>query len=460
MNENIGIVIFPNEDGFGTSVWAMRLTKEFYRHKQVSEIKVIVATDKRYIFHEDKYPPPYNSKVASVEKLHGINSRIELIKKEGAVDVPESIKQCILSYPQSRSEHETTLTEQKVFQGVDLVIDFGVPQVVRAAYNENIMKKKEIVVVTVFDHAWSLSLSRMISSDKTRVISSLEVQDAIVDIQNDEALTQETFLFKEPICPIDYHAYWKKLLGHEPVVIPGSLGGPLSTLEYVCDPRFKNLHAEIKNGDQCPQEAYKYARQYSRKLLGIKNDAPTLFISGAGTPVWDGILKKLIDSYRDSRPPNYNVVIYSPSEVNSRKIKLIEESVKFNDIERKVLRGKFGEIIFIDHPIGEGHPVLFPAFDLVLTRAGGGTVNDAMAFRVPLILVEEPSHWQVEQIRQSCLRMDIAESVTLDEFQKHGRSCVELDGGELKVLETQRKNMEAVPNHGEIWLAQELLKLK
>ena len=43
--------------------------------------------------------------------------------------------------------------------------------------------------------------------------------------------------------------------------------------------------------------------------------------------------------------------------------------------------------------------VLFSAFDAVLTRAGGGTVNDALAHRVPLLLVEEKHMWQALPLR-------------------------------------------------------------
>jgi hypothetical protein len=454
------IVIAPNEDGFGTSVWAMRLAKEFYQYEQVSEIRVIFATDKREKFHGDKYPQPFDSKVKLV-RLPSINNKIELVTKAGAIDIPESIRQCILPYSQSRVEYEEALAKRKVFEGADLLIDLGVPQVVRAASRENLKRRpkleKEIIVVTTFDHAWSLSLLRMISSDKTGTVFRSNIQDTLTDIQNDEALTQKAFLFGEPVCPTDYHEYWKTLLVQAPAVIPGSLGGPLSTLEYVCDPRFESLHAKIENGGQCPQEAYDLARKYARKLLKIEDKVRTLFISGAGTPVWDGILKDLVDSYKEHEP-NYNVVIYSPSEVKNRNIKLTEESLKFNGVERKVRSGKFGKILFIDNPIGEAHPVLFPAFDLVLTRAGGGTVNDAISSRVPLILVEEPGHWQVEQIRQSCLRMGIAKGIMLNQFQKLGRKCVE-SKDTLKDLEQQKQNIMAIPNHGEIWLAQELLKL-
>jgi hypothetical protein len=101
---------------------------------------------------------------------------------------------------------------------------------------------------------------------------------------------------------------------------------------------------------------------------------------------------------------------------------------------------------------------VFPAFDLVLTRAGGGTVNDALTCGVPLMLVEEPGMWQVEQIRQSCLRMQVAEGVKLDDFKKSPRACVESQEGELKKLEDRRARVLALPNHREIWLARELMK--
>jgi hypothetical protein len=456
------IAIIVNEDGYGTSSWAMRLAKELYRHPKVSQIWIIFATKKREDFHRDKYASPYDSKIKLV-RLNGVENRIELVKQSGAVDVAGSINRCIIPYTLSRDEYEKALMDKGIFEEAELLIDFGVPQAVRANYRENLRKRlrpqsQETKVVTVFDHAWSHSLSRIISSDKTRNGSSLEIQDALTDIQNDEALTQEIFLFGEPICPVDYHVYWKRILGQSPVVIPGSLGGPLSTIEYVGDPAFEDLYHSLKEGGQCKQEVYKTAREYARKLLGIEDNSPTLFVSGAGTPVWDGILKDMVDSYIDQEP-NYNVVISSQSEAGRRQVEIREESVRFGHVERKIRRGKYGKLIFLGEVIGDGHPILFPGFELVLTRAGGGTVNDAISARVPLILVEEPGHWQVESIRQACLNMEIAQAVSLEEFQKGGRACVETNNRNLKSLDEQKGNMKSIPNHGEIWLAQELVKL-
>ena len=53
--------------------------------------------------------------------------------------------------------------------------------------------------------------------------------------------------------------------------------------------------------------------------------------------------------------------------------------------------------------------VLFSAFDGVLTRAGGGTVNDALAHGVPMFLVEEGNMWQVQSSKKLAVGCHILE---------------------------------------------------
>jgi len=105
---------------------------------------------------------------------------------------------------------------------------------------------------------------------------------------------------------------------------------------------------------------------------------------------------------------------------------------------------------------GETHHALFPGFDLVLTRAGGGTVNDALASGVPLVLVEERGMWQVEQVRRACGRLGLARSVGLDEFRADPRRVIE-DGGSLITLEGEKGRIARFPNHQEIPLVAALL---
>ncbi len=349
-------------------------------------------------------------------------------------------------------EYAAALKETNVLDGADLIIDFGVPQLVRAAYGKRI--------VTVFDHAWSMSLARMLSSESSQVLNSLAIQDSLEDIRDDEALTHQSILFPEPICPFDYHGYWRRLLGQLPEVIPGVLGGPLRTLAYVRDSVYETIRLAFVDGKGSQQlkEEYDLAKRYAKQILGIETDEPVLFISGGGTSVWDEILSNMLDDY-EAKAPNYNVVIFNPTEAGKRGITLKPETISFQDSQSTIRRAKWNrcnKITFIETLEHETHHVLFAAFDLVLTRAGGGTVNNAIAFRVPLVLVEEPGMWQVEQIRHSCIRMGLAEGVSLDDFMKNGRQCVEDMNGDLKDLTSQRMEMQNIPNHREFWLSHKL----
>ena len=449
MSDTLNIIIAPNEDGFGTSAWVVMLAKELSRQPNVGSVKVVVATNKREKFHSDKYrDEPYITLV----RLPGQPNCIEIPKSRGAVDIQATIEQCILPYSRSRIEYANTLAETKILEDANLIIDFGVPQLVRAAYGRNI--------VTVFDHAWSMSLARILSSDSDQVLDSLAIQDSLEDIRNDEALTKHAILFPEPICPLDYHGYWTRLLGNSPEIIPGVLGGPLRTLAYVHDSIYETARSAAVDGKASQQfkEESDRARRYAKQILGIDNDEPVLFISGGGTSVWDEVLSDLLNDYQ-ANAPNYNVVIFSPSEANKRGIELSQENVAFNGIHLRIKRSKWNQsnkITFVDTLEGETHHVLFAAFDLVLTRAGGGTVNNAIAFRVPLVLVEEPGMWQVEQIRRSCVSMGLAEGVSLDDFMKNSRQCVEDTHGDLKDLKSHRMEMQKIPNHGEFWLSNNL----
>ena len=206
------------------------------------------------------------------------------------------------------------------------------------------------------------------------------------------------------------------------------------------------------------KEEYDLAKQYAKQILGIDTDEPVLFISGGGTAVWDEVLSNMLNDY-ESKAPNYNVVIFNPTEAGKRGIKLKPETISLNGTQSTIQRTKWNrcnQVTFIERLERETHHVLFAAFDLVLTRAGGGTVNNAIAFRVPLVLVEEPGMWQVEQIRRSCLDMGLAEGVSLNDFMQNSRQSVEDSNGELRKLQSQQRNMQKIPNHGEFWLSRHL----
>ena len=450
MTIGLNIVIAPNEDGFGTSAWVVMLAKELSRHSSIAQVKIVIATKKREDFHSDKYRDDPN---VVLTRLPGQPNRIEVPKNRGAVDVPGTIEQCILTYPQSRIEYAEAITSKNVIDDADVIVDFGVPHMARAAYGKR--------TATIFDHAWSMSLARIVSSDTPSAPIPQDVNNALEDMRNDEALTQQVILFGAPICPLDYHGYWKRLLGRTPKVIPGALGGPLCTLAYAHDPIYAAIRPSFveKHVAQLSHAVFNLTTAYAKELLGITNDKPVLFVSGGGTAVWDDVLSGLVDTYEAS-PPSYNVVMFSPSEVARLGIKLTTETIVLNGTPRTIKRAKSercDRITFIDTLEGETHHVLFAAFDLILTRAGGGTVNNALAFRVPLVLIEEPGMWQVEQIRRSCVTMGIAESFSLEDFRQQPRQCIETATGTLKDLAAQSQEMHNIPNHGEFWLCHELL---
>ena len=449
MTDKLNIVIAPNEDGFGTSAWVVMLAKELSRQPNVGTVKVLVATDKRRDFHSDKYQDTPNIRLI---RLSGQPNKIEIPKLQGAVDIRATVEKCILSYAQSRAEYTRAVMDERIVEDADLIIDFGVPQLMRAADGRK--------TVTVFDHAWSMSLERIVSSDNAMDLDSLALRDSLEDIRNDEALTGYAILFQEPICPLEYHGYWRRLLGQVPEVIPGVLGGPLRTLAYINDSIYETTRVAFaeRTANGQLQEAHDRAKIYAKQILGIDNDEPVLFISGGGTAVWDEILSSMLDDY-EVKAPSYNVVIFNPTEAGRRGVKLKPESISLNGIQSTIQRAKWNQcnkITFIETLERETHHVLFAAFDLVLTRAGGGTVNNAIAFRVPLVLVEEPGMWQVEQIRRSCLDMGLAEGVSLNDFMQNSRQCVEDSNAELKNLQAQQRNMQKIPNHGEFWLSHHL----
>jgi hypothetical protein len=68
---------------------------------------------------------------------------------------------------------------------------------------------------------------------------------------------------------------------------------------------------------------------------------------------------------------------------------------------------------------------MMPAFDRIITRAGGGTVNDALAAGVRMAFVEEPQV-QIKLIERECARLGISRpAATLTAFQRHAWECID-----------------------------------
>ncbi len=427
------LILAPHEDGLGAAAWTVRIVRELLRHGQgrFSRICVLVSSQAMEAYFRDKW----GGRTVQVLRLPEVRHSLRFIKKRGGVDVALTMENMVREYAASQQEYRHALEKLGILADAALVVDLGVPQLMRVVHEENrrreVSDNRAIRALTVHDHSWSLSLKAMAAAEGLLTGPRAAVLRLL---QDDEARTSRAILFPDPITPEVFSFHWRDVLGVPILRLPGVLGGPRWTERWAGD---------VSRSAVC-------------SLLGIEDDLPVLFISGGGTPVWDDMATELLDDYIVC-PPRYHVVVYNPPEVRRRGIRLTGQPTAAGMLEW-ARHPACPQLVFLGRVAGETHHPLFAAFDLVLTRAGGGTVNDAIAFRVPLMLIEEPAHWQVEQIRAACQTMGICRTATLEEFRLGGRRLVETPGGELIRMESERTMMEQIPNHGEVWLARRLLE--
>ncbi len=60
---------------------------------------------------------------------------------------------------------------------------------------------------------------------------------------------------------------------------------------------------------------------------------------------------------------------------------------------------------------------IYVGSDLILSRAGGVTVQDAVACGTPVICVDEPGQWQTEKMKEACRLHGIAPTVSYHAFR-------------------------------------------
>src|SRR5207245_9222341 len=148
---------------------------------------------------------------------------------------------------------------------------------------------------------------------------------------------REVFLFDRYMTLPEFRRHWEGL-GFTPQILPGVLGQreePGAARE-----RLNELFIQL---DERPVPA----------------DQPLVLISQGGTPVWDRLLVKIIDTYITRETGNYLPVLSRPNVSDEYKDKM----------------RKSAHIRWFDVPAGSTQQVLLLSFDLVVTRSGGATVN-------------------------------------------------------------------------------------
>ena len=356
------IALVPNDDGYGPSALGFYVAKAMLRRG----VSLVIRNESALILNACFYKDEIKNGKVSLEAIFG---GIRLRKTAEGVDIPASLED-VRGYPARSSKYA-------VPEDVEAVVDIGTPCAARAA------RLAGKPAITICDHSWGKTYEILlegftagvpgattIARPATMTIADDEVAKAINELKKDESNAQVVFLFPEFMAPRPFHEHWKSL-GVKIEPIGGVFGGPAVS----------------------PKEA--------RNTMAIPEGAPsrTVYILGGGTPVWDAKLPEIILQMKDKSLP-YNLVVFDRNAKPNEYVRVGQNVFKGGVIDGATVQG------------------LLPGIDLVITRAGGGIVNDSVACRVPFVCVEEPNHLQVEMIRQNCEKEGLTRTIPIGEFRE------------------------------------------
>ena len=398
------IALVPNDDGFGPSALAFYVAKALLRQG----VSLVIRNESALTLNASFYKDEISNGKVSLEATFG---GIRLIKNAEGVDIPASLRE-LRSYP-------TRSANYVIPEDVDAVVDIGTPCAARAA------RRAGKPAMTIFDHSWGKTYEMLLEEftaavpgPTTPALPALEtlpndqVAKAINELKNDESNARAVFLFPEFMAPVPYHEYWKSL-GVRIEAIGGVFGGPTVSAKE------------------------------ARNKMGIPEGAPakTVYILGGGTPVWDAKLPEIILQLKE-KSLLYNVVVFDRNAKPNEYLRVGYNVFKGGVIDGATVQG------------------LLPGIDLIITRAGGGIVNDAIACRTPFVCVEEPNHLQVEMIRQNCEKVRLTRTIRLGEFRERAiGDIIERELGNQAGNTTIPEAMQGIRNGMEEGVAARIIKL-
>ena len=326
-----------------------------------------------------------------------IHSLIKLAKSGGSVDVAAT-QASLEDYAAQRQQYRDAV--RSYLERASVAIDVGVPLFVRAAYDLGIEHR-----ITLMDHSWAVTLR------------ALGIDDIASAIEEDERRATDVFLFDSYLTPAPFREYWQRIA--QPRILPGVLGGGV--------------------------ERRRALARLNRQLRGqepIAAGQPLVLISPGGTDAWREVLPRLISDLLTlpARVRTF-VPVFSAPMVSPELKEAMRASAWIRWFE----------------PIkGSTQQVVLPAFSAIVSRAGGGIVNDALATRTPLVCVEE-HQWQVELIRQALLERgfvpDVAEAAW-SQFSADPLQCL------LRLVRAGLEhNPPRVPRHAEQVVGAHVLRL-
>lgn len=413
MSNPFRILAVPNEDGFGPSALLSYIVKEMLRQRE--DCHVTVWNQSRKEFNENLYRGAIEQGRVEVVPVWNL---IQLQKdgESGAVSIPGTLQR--LGDYRAGSDRYPLSSGSNRF---DLVVDFGVPAAARWAAARGIRS------ASVCDHSWAKTLEMILVDHDRQHSGAGRCTDAvrgqwlqlIREIKEDEALTQRLWLFPEFIAPESFLRHWQQLIAPSAIRrFEGVLGGRPT-----------------------------WSRQQALDYLGVA-EGRILLIQGGDTPALDTLLRQLVPGFLDAAGEldelHLNVAIYVPrGSYRHPEVKRLNDPREKDRSPR--VRG------FAPVPGGTIQELL-PHVDLLVTRAGGGTVNDAIACRTPFLCAPEPTQSQVEAIHAACCQQGLTRTIPAAEPRAFILNRMQLGGGKLAGEVSQ------IPNQAERALVEEILR--
>lgn len=389
-NAAIRICVACNEDGFGPSAFAYYVVRSLidgWARTAGAPLNISVLNRSAADFNRKLYQ-------GLPVQIVPIDSLVRLEKVNGEVHVPRTLD-WLQRYISRRESYADEV--RNLLTDCAVAIDIGVPLFSRAAAELQVPHR-----LTLFDHSWAATL-RLIASEEWHDIyqknpppgpkERAQAERIAAAIEEDEALVADLFLFENYLSPGPFLSHWRRL-GFTPQILPGVLG------------------SRVSRSDACAKLDATLAEYRAQRPA--PRDRPLVLLSPGGTPVWDEQLPTLLEQVLDAAEPDYILIL--SKDLGQFPKERADLLARVHSSER--LR-YFGPLR------GATQQAILPAFSRIVTRAGGGTVNDAIAAGVQFVFVEEPQP-QIKLIERECAALGLTgPAATLEEFRQAPKKCID-----------------------------------
>jgi len=267
-----------------------------------------------------------------------------------------------------------------------------VPAAFKAATQYNDANKKGIKKIEVIDHSWPTSL-REILANELQDVNGQSIEQNIGKFQELEKHVDFVFLLDEILAPTLYAAHWFGVANEG------------KNIE-----RLKGVFGGFPDEDRRQEQRRKARKKFKDKDLNlgkITDNDPIILVQGGGTPVWKQFLGKLVEAFTKSKHKHPFCVLFTEpglrgADPTGRLLQTVCETKRLGAVTDQLFPNL---------------QEVFVGVDLVYTRAGAMSVQDAIACRTPVVCVEEPGQWQTEQIRKQCTEAKLTRTVKFDVFR-------------------------------------------